>query len=52
MRIRKTEAGQGGKLGHSRMSHWDYTEWVKKEAKKRRRTNDKMAERDQNEKGV
>lgn len=45
MRIRKTEAGQGGKLGHSRMTHWDYTEFVKKQAKKRRRINDKQLEK-------
>jgi hypothetical protein len=34
---RKLEAGQGGKKGHSNMSHWEGTEVIKKEAKKRRR---------------
>lgn len=34
---KKIEAGQGGKKGHSNMSHWDGTEVIKKETKKRRR---------------
>lgn len=37
----KTEAGQGGKKGHSNMSHWDKTEFVKKLARKARRQQDK-----------
>jgi len=31
------EAGQGGKKGHSNMSHWECTEVIKKETKKLRR---------------
>jgi len=38
---RKIEAGQGGKKGHSNMSHYDGTEIIKKETKKRRRKYDK-----------
>jgi hypothetical protein len=33
----KTEAGQGGKLGHSNMSHCDCTEVIKKQSNKTRR---------------
>jgi len=40
---KKTEGGQGGKKGHSNMSHWDYTAGVKKDAKKVRRQEDKKA---------
>ncbi len=40
-RERKTESGRGGKLGHSAMSHWDYTEIIKQECKKARRVQDK-----------
>ena len=29
--------GQGGRLGHSNMEHWTYTEEVKRSARKRRR---------------
>ena len=39
----KTEAGQGGKLGHSNMSHWEPTEWLKESSKVRRRQRDKEA---------
>lgn len=42
MKIRKTEAGQGGKTGHSNMTHWSYTAIVKAESKRIRRTNDKL----------
>ena len=41
----KTEAGQGGKLGHSNMSHWDETEWLKESSKVSRRLRDKEAVR-------
>ena len=41
MGIRKTEAGQGGKKGHSNMTHWDYTEWIKSKMKKKRRQQDR-----------
>jgi hypothetical protein len=35
----KTEGGQGGKRGHSNMTHWETTEEIKIAAKKRRRLN-------------
>jgi len=31
------DGGQGGRLGHSNMDHWDHTEEVKAAARKRRR---------------
>jgi len=37
----KTEGGQGGRLGHSNMSHWNYTEQIKIHTRKRRRLNSK-----------
>ena len=33
----KSDAGQGGKRGHSNMDHWDYTEAIKAAARKQRR---------------
>ena len=33
----KTNAGQGGKLGHSNQDHWLYTEEIKEAARKWRR---------------
>ena len=33
----KTEAGQGGRLGHSNMEHWEYTEEIKIASRKLRR---------------
>lgn len=33
----KLEAGQGGILGHSNMSHWEYTEVLKAQSRKKRR---------------
>ena len=33
----KTEAGQGGRLGHSNMNHWDYTEHIKAASRRVRR---------------
>lgn len=47
MKIRKTEGGQGGKRGHSNMCHWDYTEEIKREAKKRRRRQGKTEIREE-----
>lgn len=41
MKIKRTEAGSGGRKGHSNMAHWDGTEIVKKKSRKARRTNDK-----------
>ena len=37
----KIEGGQGGKLGHGNMAHWDLTENIKKETKKLRRAESK-----------
>ena len=31
------DGGQGGKLGHSNMTHWDYTEAIKASSRKWRR---------------
>lgn len=33
----KTEGGQGGKRGHSNMSHYDFTEVIKADMKRQRR---------------
>ena len=33
----RPDAGQGGKLGHSNMDHWEFTEEIKIAARKRRR---------------
>ena len=33
----RRDAGQGGKLGHSNMDHWEFTEEIKMTARKRRR---------------
>ena len=38
---KKTEGGQGGKIGHSKMCHWDGTEIIKEKTKKARRAIDK-----------
>lgn len=45
--MKRTEAGQGGKKGHSNMAHWDRTAIVKAQSKKARRTNDRLAVREQ-----
>jgi len=37
------EAGKGGKLGHSNMTHFGYTDEVKEAAKKSRRAGDRKA---------
>ena len=42
MKNKKTEGGTGGKRGHSNMCHWDYTEVIKSESRKRRRQQDKQ----------
>lgn len=41
----KTEAGQGGKRGHSNMAHWSPTAWVKRAARKARRQQARTEER-------
>ncbi|MBC8028702.1 MAG: hypothetical protein H7Z16_01210 [Pyrinomonadaceae bacterium] len=33
----RVDGGQGGKLGHSNMNHWDYTEAIKAASRKWRR---------------
>ena len=33
----KVEGGQGGKLGHSNMNHWGFTEEIKDASRKLRR---------------
>lgn len=38
---RKTEGGSGGKLGHSRMTHRDYTSEIKDSARVQRRIQDR-----------
>jgi len=40
---KKVEGGSGGKRGHSNMTHWEYTEVIKKSSKKKRRQIDKRA---------
>jgi len=45
MKAKKTEGGQGGKLGHSNMTHWDGTEIIKTTTKKARRQVDKQLAR-------
>ncbi len=39
------KGGQGGRLGHSNMEHWTYTEEVKQAARKRCRADAKNAVR-------
>lgn len=41
-RIQRTEAGQGGRLGHGRMTHFDYTEEIKADMRRRRRRQDRL----------
>lgn len=36
------KGGSGGKLGHSNMSHWDYTEVIKSQSKRARRLEEKI----------
>lgn len=47
MKMRKSEAGQGGRKGHSNMAHWQKTAEVKADSKRIRRNNDKLAIREQ-----
>jgi hypothetical protein len=44
-----SEGGSGGKLGHSGMDHWGYTDEVKETARRRRRIEDKEAIKEQQE---
>ena len=41
MKFKKTEGGQGGKRGHSNMTHWEGTEIVKEKSKRARRQVDR-----------
>jgi hypothetical protein len=45
--MHKTEGGQGGKRGHSNMCHWEYTEEIKRLARKARRRQAKLQIREQ-----
>ena len=42
----KVTGGSGGKLGHSNMTHWDFTSAIKERSKKARRIADKKAVRE------
>lgn len=44
--IVRTEAGTGGKRGHSNMEHFDDTEAVKRMSRKARRRNDRLVVRE------
>lgn len=44
--MKHTEAGSGGKKGHSNMAHYDTTAVVKAKSKKARRANDRLATRE------
>lgn len=44
--MKRTEAGSGGRKGHSNMAHWSKTAEVKKLARKARRANDKLASKE------
>ncbi len=46
-RIKRTEGGSGGKRGHSNMTHYDVTAWIKDQTRKLRRRNDKAVVREQ-----
>lgn len=41
MKITRTEAGRGGRKGHSNMAHYDKTAEVKRMSRRARRRNDK-----------
>lgn len=41
----KVEGGSGGKRDHSNMTHWDYTEVLKRRSRKARRSEAKAVER-------
>lgn len=41
--MKRSEAGQGGRKGHSNMTHWDKTAQVKSRARRIRRHNDQAA---------
>jgi hypothetical protein len=43
MNIKRSESGQGGRRGHSDMSHWAKTADVKALANQLRRANDRAA---------
>jgi len=43
----KSEGGQGGKRGHSNMSHWFKTAQIKRAAKRGRRVDDRRTVREE-----
>lgn len=45
-KIKKTEGGSGGRRGHSNMCHWEYTEVIKRLARKRRRAESRQLVRE------
>lgn len=45
-RKEKTEGGSGGKRGHSNMTHWNKTEYIKEVSKKKRRIESKKLSSD------
>jgi hypothetical protein len=47
IRKMKTEGGSGGKRGHSNMTHWDYTEEIKRRSRKARRAQGTTLEREE-----
>jgi hypothetical protein len=46
LRRNQVEGGSGDKRGHSNMTHWDYTEEIKRRSRKARRRVDKVLERE------
>lgn len=49
MKITRTEAGSGGRKGHSNMAHYDGTEVIKRNMKKARRRASKAVIAEQRE---
>jgi len=49
MKTSYRDRGQGGKMGHSNMAHWEGTEIIKKTAKKARRSHSKAQVREAKE---
>jgi len=45
LRRNKIEGGSGGKRGHSNMTHWEYSEEIKRRSRKARRQTGKTLER-------
>jgi|GEM_PF-2007253 len=47
VRSKKVEGGQGGKRGHSNMTHWESTETIKEESRVLRRRQARTEVQDQ-----